>query len=434
VLITVESLRTDHIGCYGCERDTSPTIDALAREATLYDNAYSVTSWTLTSHASIFTGLYPTAHNVVREKDRLNDSYKTTAETLADYGYQTAAIVSGPYLKKAHGLNRGFATYDETPLSPSNADAHEDVTNEQMDARINHFLERTRRKEGPFFLFLYYWDPHYQFIPPPPYDTLFVPEGAEKPKKSPQFHTHYKLGKHITPAELEHVEAQYDGEIRCTDDYLKKLFDSLRALDLWDDTAIILTADHGEQFYDHGHLGHKYDLHVESLHVPLIVKFPDQTAARRDPRTVNLIDLFPTVLELGRCRVPEEQHGLSLLAEPRAPLDPTFHELVAVWFMTRKSTGEKWSETENWFAVRQGDFKLIWQEVAGVTELYNVTEDPQELHPITEGSDDIVARLKLEIEQWRARNKAVADRAGSPVRAVLTPEEEERLRSLGYID
>ncbi len=434
VLITVESLRTDHVGCYGYERDTTPTIDAFAREATLYENAFSVTSWTLTSHASIFTGLHPSAHNVVREKDRLNDSYKTLAEILADYDYQTAAVVSGPYLKKAYGLNRGFGTYDETPVSPPKVNAHNDITNDRMEIRINHFLERVRRDGDPFFLFLYYWDPHYQYVPPPPYDSMFVPEGAQKPKKRPEFHRYYKLGRHITPAQLEYVKAQYDGEIRCTDGYLKKLFDRLRALNLWDDTAIILTADHGEQFFEHGYLGHKYGLYVESLHVPLLVKLPGQKVARRDARTVSLIDLFPTVLDLGRCRVPEEHQGRSLLAEPRAAQEPTFYELVAIWYAKRKSTGEKWSETENWFAIRQGDFKLVWQELAGVTELYDLAQDPREVCPITDGAEELAADLKSRIEDWRAEMKAVSDRGGAPTQAVLSPEEEERLRSLGYLD
>ncbi|MFH0982271.1 MAG: sulfatase [Planctomycetota bacterium] len=434
VLISVESVRADHAGCYGYERDTTPTMDALARAATLYENAFAVTSWTLTSHASIFTGLYPSAHNVLHEKDRLNDSWKTMAEILADYGYQTAAIISGPYLKKAHGLNQGFQTYDETPISPPKVNAHNDITNGRMEAQINVFLSRVRRADSPFFLFLYFWDPHYQFIPPPPYDSMFVPAGALKPKQTPEFHRYYKLGKHITPAELEYVKAQYDGELRCTDGYLKKLFDRLQTLGLWEDAAIILTADHGEQFYEHGGLGHKYDLHVESLHVPLVVKYPGQREARREGRMVNLMDLFPTVLDLGQCRIPDGQQGVSLLADPRAPLDPTFYELVSVWFAKRKSTGEKWSETENWFGVRVGDYKLIQQELAGVTELYNVVEDPAELHPIAGGREELVADLAARLAQWRADMKAVADRGGAPTQAVLSPEEEERLRSLGYLD
>ncbi|MCK4660663.1 MAG: sulfatase [Phycisphaerae bacterium] len=431
VLITVESLRSDHVGCYGYQHDTTPAIDALAAEATLYENAYSTTSWTLTSHACIFTGLYPSAHNVVLPKSRLNDSYRTMAEILVDYGYQTAAVVSGPYLKKAHSLNQGFQVYDERPISPSKVNAHDDVTNDRMEARINHFLDKSRSKEDPFFLFLYYWDPHYQYIPPEPYDTMFVPADA-KPIKKPEFHRYYKLGKQINQAQLEYVKAQYDGEVRCTDGYLERLFDRLRELNLWDNTAIILTADHGEQFFEHGFLGHKYDLHVESLHVPLIVKYPNQEQPRRDSRVVNLVDLFPTVLDLGFCRIPEDTQGLSLIEDGRTWLDPTFYELVSIWYMKRKSTGERWSETENWFAIRAGDYKLVWREVAGETELYDLVNDPQELHPITAGEEARVAQLKEQIQQWRVRMKEVANRGGAPSQAVLSPEDEERLRSLGY--
>lgn len=434
VLITVESLRTDHVGSYGYDRDTTPTIDALAREATLYENAFAVTSWTLTSHASIFTGLYPSAHNVVRERDRLNEAYKTMAEFLADYGYQTAAVVSGPYLKKAHGLDRGFHYFDEQPITRGKMkDAHADVTNAKMEAGINRFLDEVRGDDRPFFLFLYYWDPHYQYIPPSPYDAMFVPEDAEAPKKLPDFHRYFQLGKHITPAQLEYVKAQYDGEIRCTDGYLKRFFDRLRQLDLWDETAVILTADHAEQFFEHGFLGHKYDLHVESLHVPLIVKLPGQAEARRDPRMVSLMDLFPTVLDLGRCRLPDALHGQSLLADARVPLDPTFYELISVWYAKQESTGKQWTETQNWYAVREGDYKLIWQELADEVQLYNLREDPRELHPIAEGQNDRKKALRALIDDWRAQMKQIADGKGAADLAPLTPEDEERLRSLGYI-
>ena len=434
ILITVESLRTDHVACYGGPRETTPNIDALANEAILYEDAHAVTSWTLTSHASIFTGLYPTAHGVVRERDRLNDSYRTVAEILADYGYQTGAVVGGPYLKKNYGLDRGFQHYDQSPAqSPKRVHAHNDITNPRMEARVNHFLDNVRRPDDPFFLFLYYWDPHYQYIPPPPYDSMFVPKGAKKPKRTPEFHRHYKLGKHITEAEMEYVKAQYDGEIRCTDEYLGRLFGRLREMGIWDNTIVILTADHGEQFFEHGFLGHKFGLHVESLHVPLIVKLAGQAQPRRDQRLVSLIDLFPTMLELGLCRVPDEQHGLSLLSAPRAPLDPMFHELVAIWYMKRKSTGESWSETEQFFSVREDDYKLIWNETSGDRALYDIIKDPGELHPIGEGGEERAARLVALIEDWRAEMRAVAAKRGTPSEAVLSPEDEEQLRSLGYI-
>ncbi|MCP4593717.1 MAG: sulfatase-like hydrolase/transferase, partial [bacterium] len=433
VLITFESLRTDHVGCYGCPRDTTPAIDALAAEATLYEDSSAVTSWTLTSHATIFSGLYPSAHNVVRPKDRLKDSHRTMAEVLADYGYQTTAIVSGPYLKRKHGLAQGFETYDQTSVTTGKLDASHDVTNPRMEARVNQFLDHERREGDPFFLFLYYWDPHFQFIPPPPYDTMFVPDGAV-PVKDPHFQTYYKLGKQIKPAQLEYLKAQYDGEIRCTDAYLERLFERLRALGLWENTVIILTADHGEQFFEHGFLGHKYDLYVESLHVPLIIKYPKQTEGRRDRRVVHAVDLFPTVLDLGRARIPEEYHGRSLLDDPRLAEEPTFFELAFRWYMRRKSTGEKWTESEDWFAIREGRHKLVWKEQADETELYDIIVDPKELHPIREGAEDLTAALLERLQAWRAEMQTIAARAGAPAQAVLTPEEEERLRSLGYLN
>ena len=251
----------------------------------------------------------------------------------------------------------------------------------------------------------------------------------------------FKLGKHISKAQLLYLIAQYDGEIRCTDECLGRLWALLKELHLWENTAIIVTADHGEEFYDHGHNSHKNTLYVESLHVPLIIKLPGQTEARRDDRLVNLIDLYPTVLELAGCRPAQPCSGRSLLT---APLEdrPTFYELQTLWTFTRRSTKEKWQESEAWTALRQGRYKLVHvknlinrddREIADRWELYDAVDDPRELHPLGAGSEEISGRLQAEMHRWREAMAILARRwqAGGP--AQLSPEEEQRLRSLGYL-
>lgn len=432
VWLTLESLRADHVGCYGYDRDTTPTLDALAAEGTRYADAHAVTSWTLTSHATMFTGLYPSAHHVIRPKDRLGDGFVTAAEALAAAGYQTVAVVSGPYLRRAHNLQQGFGLYDDGPITPAKANASADITNPAMEASLVSFLGEQRDPNRPFLLFGYFWDPHALYIPPPPYDAMFVPPDAEpiaadKIMYSPVF----KLGTHISPAQLKYQIAQYDGEIRCTDDLLGRVFALLRQLDLWENTAIIVTADHGEEFHEHGHNSHKNTLYVESLHVPLIVKWPRQTAAAVDERTVNLIDLFPTVLELAGL-VPPLQSGRSLQSPP-APDRATFYELLTLWTFTRKSTGKSWQESDQWYAIRRGRYKLVNVETQSRWELYDLIADPGERHPLGGGHEEIVGELQGEMESWRQAMALLARRHQPGDEAQLSPEEERRLRDLGYV-
>lgn len=445
ILLTLESLRSDHVGAYGYERDTTPAIDAVAREGVVFENAYSVTSWTLTSHASIFTGLYPSAHQVTEPRDRLGDSHTTLAERLKACGYQTAAAVSGTYLQPPHNLNQGFELYDTNPVRKPKTPALEDITNERMQEAMFGFLKERRNPTRPFFLFGYYWDPHHHYIPPPPYSEMFVPPGAVEPKDI-RFDPMFKLGSQINRAELDYLIAQYDGEIRWTDDYLARLWALLKELGLWDNTAIIITADHAEEFYEHGRNSHKNSVYTESIHVPLIIKMPKSAESRRDPRLVNLIDLYPTVLELADCDPGDAVFsGKSLLDAPdndRA----VFFELRSIWSYRRKSTGKKWNEIEDWAAVRKGPFKLVHvinrsrpSELPERWELYDLQTDPGEKKSLIQGLDDtgeyaeLVGELQGDIERWQRDMAAMSKLWAASTQAQLTPDEEDRLRSLGYL-
>ena len=200
-LISVESLRADHVGCYGYERATTPNLDRLAREATVYRQAFAPTSWTLTSHATLFTGLYPSAHGVIEPRHKLNDSYYTLAEALAESGYQCAGFASGPFLRAPYNLHQGFETWEDGPAAPNQESAHADITNPRMEELLTAFLEEERDPDRPFFLFAYLWDVHYDFLPPPPFDTLFVPEDARRIDAS-GFETNPLIHPEMDPAAL----------------------------------------------------------------------------------------------------------------------------------------------------------------------------------------------------------------------------------------
>lgn len=429
VLITVESLRTDHLSLYGYQRETTPNLDRLAEQAIVFDNAFSVTSWTLASHASLFTGLYPAAHDTLRPRDRLKDSYVTLAEALAESGYQTAGIVSGEYLREQFNLQQGFERYDDAPAAARKGAI---PTNPDMERSIRRFLTEERDPQRPFFLFLYFWDPHYAYAPPEPNDTLFVPEAARKPRQRVRFQKGFELGRHISQEELAFVEAQYDGEIRTTDAALQGLFRQLQESGLWEDSVVIVTADHGEQFFDHGHLGHKHSLYDEELHVPLLLKLPGRQAGRRDDRLVSLVDLYPTVLELAGLGGSRLSHGVSLLAEPRAEGEPIYHELKEMWYQ-REGDGRQSERALDWAALRMGDKKLIWRDQEAVVELFDLARDPGERTPLGAESALPIERWKQRLKEWREAMRKVAEQGGPPEKASLDATDEERLRELGYL-
>src|SRR5262245_2945751 len=223
VLVTVESLRTDSVGpgagASAGAPPITPSLDAFAAGATVYPDAHSVTSWTLASHASLFTGLYPSAHRATGPLDRLDDSYPTLAEVLAAHGYQTIGVVSGPYLRRTHNLSQGFESWDQDAASITSRLAHADVTNDAMLASLARALEHERDPGRPLFLFAYFWDPHFDYLPPPPWDTAFVPPGAERfdardLDANPEIHAG------MDARRLAWLRAQYEGEIRWTDEHL----------------------------------------------------------------------------------------------------------------------------------------------------------------------------------------------------------------------
>jgi arylsulfatase A-like enzyme len=433
VLITLESLRTDHLEVLGGARSTAPYLEALGGEAVVYEDAHAVTSWTLASHASIFTGLYPTAHRTTGPKSRLNDSYTTLAEILSENGYQSAGVASGPYLTTAYNLHQGFELYDDSPAEAVDLDAHADVTNPQMESLLEEFLNRQRDPTRPFFLFAYYWDPHYDYIPPPPYDEMFVDDECEAVDVT-EYEATNRVHARIRPGQLRFVISQYDGEIRWTDESLGKLFRLLKEKGLWEDTAVVVTSDHGEEFFDHGHKGHKHNLYAETVRVPLIIKYPRGRPRGRDARLVSLVDLFPTILDLAGVTSPVPHQGRSLIGPPPDSERAIYHELLSIFFFPRPGKSGMTKRVEEWFAVRQGDYKLITVPRKRRVELYHVLEDPEEKVDVAAAETAKVKELLEMLDRWQSRTQELSRGPAEAGEAELDPDALERLRSLGYLD
>jgi arylsulfatase A-like enzyme len=433
VLMTVESLRADHVGAYGYARNTTPALDALAREGIVFDRAYAVTSWTLPAHASILTGLYPAAHRVVAYNHRLDDSYPTLAELLRGAGYQTAAFVSGPFLQNHHGLSQGFEVYDQSASNPGgNQAAHSDITNAEMERLLGRFLKEGRDPERPLFLFVYLWDPHYDYIPPAPWDSTFVPPFAE-----PIDLEGYEVRDVVTgetPAEqLAYVISQYDGEIAATDALLGRLFETLRATVSWDDTLVVITSDHGEEFFEHGTKGHRNNLYEESLRIPLIVKPPGGTDPIRDTRLASQIDLFPTILDVAGVVPAPYHHGRSLLAPADETPRPLFFELKTEWVAPDPVTGEPGILSDLWLAVRDRDHKLVLERNEGRIELFDLANDPEERTPLGPGYRPRIAELDRRLAEYLEAMQEDGERWERSPPVSLSQGQEDRLRSLGYL-
>ncbi|MEZ4651783.1 MAG: sulfatase [Candidatus Eisenbacteria bacterium] len=474
VLITIESLRSDTVPGTRGGIPVSPAFESIAEEAAVFTDAHAVTSWTLASHASLFTGLYPTSHAATQPLSRLGDSYDTMAEILGDRGYQSAGFVSGPYLRAEYNLSQGFEHYDEelaTALSARTDEsgvtpaAHRDVTSPGMLEKLTRFLTGERDPERPLFLFAYFWDPHYDYIPPSPYDTLFVgPEcvpvdlsqyeastlgegdiapgqGGIAPGQGGNAPSQGGIAPGqggIAPGELAYVLSQYYGEIRWTDWHLGRLVDLLESEDLWESSLVIVTSDHGEEFFDHGNKGHKKGLYVETVQVPLAVKFPKGAGGNADwltgvqDRLVSLVDVLPTVLEVTGTESRDPLPGRSLLAPPRTAEEPIFYELDSVHYAVGDPTLSQ-RTSEKWYGIREGDHKLIVVPSAKRVGLYDVVADPGERQDLAPRDAATARRLMVHMTDGFQVMTNLGQLYVAGGEAQLSPEAKEQLRSLGYI-
>jgi arylsulfatase A-like enzyme len=324
ILISLDTVRADHLSCYGYARNTSPNLDRFAREGCLFTHAFAASSWTIPSHASIFTSLYPSSHLLQTADDRLIEGAVTLAEVLQAHDYSTAAFVTGPALSHEFGFGRGFGLYDDFTVTMSQevGDLSDDVAGERLNQiPTNHFITTLAsnwladRGDAPFFLFLHYWDVHSDYVAPPPFDRQFDTEylgdedGRHLAKRREQ------LESTLAQRDLEHLVALYDEEIAHTDAHLGAILRVLDKMDMAGRTLVVVTSDHGEGFLEHGKLLHGNTLYDELIHVPLIFRMPGRLSAnRRIDGNVSHVDIMPTILGLLGLPGPMHIQGKDLTA------------------------------------------------------------------------------------------------------------------------
>ena len=364
----------------------------------------SASAVTAPSHMTMFTGLQPSAHGVKTGFEVLPQEISTLAEMLRPAGITTAAFTENGFISASLGFARGFDSFREDTSSYEGAV-------ERTFAGAAAWLERHRDER--FFLFVHTYQVHSPFTPPERYAALF-----EQPERLPR------------------TVALYDREIRFVDDELRRLLASLEASGLADDTVVVLTSDHGEEFLDHGLLGHGGHLYQESVAVPLIFRGPGVPAGRRVETPVAQADLMPTILAIFGLSPPPRSHARSLLGllrgvEDAGPPRPLYSEGHA----HRQPAPGGWRRFESpTFAVRLGARKLIREPGDGRAELYDLTADPDERRNLLEQEPGAASELGELLERYLAEHRAAAGRAGAAPAPLLDPEREQKLRALGYLD
>ena len=435
LLISIDTLRADHLGTYGYARSTSPRIDALAKEGVLFQKTYATVPRTTQSVATLLTGLYPKHHRARGLFSPLLPANTTLAEILKDRGYATWAVVSNLFLQPGKGFEQGFDSYSN-PRSRFGGDSSSQITDEAL-AKLRQADER------PFFLWVHYLDPHWTYEPEPAFASRFDP--GYEPSEAMKALQEGKLQKGdiifnntLAEPDRRHLIALYDGEIAQVDAQVGRLMDGISQA-VRRGMLIVLTSDHGESLCEHGCcFAHGETLYDDTLRVPLLFIFPGKLfPGQRVERNVSLLDVAPSVLRLLGLPGRPGMDGIPLFATTANGFVPSgSHDLLFAEtdyqlihaanprFLLRGARGR-------WSGVRQDSAKLIRipQPEGPLHELFDLASDPLESHPLPSSTLPEASRLMRELDTWTDYEEG----AGSLLEDSLSAEQRQRLRSLGYL-
>lgn len=443
IILVIDSLRADGLGLYGNERNPSPNIDALANESVVFDRAHSTAPWTLPSTATLFTGMLPDHHGVgmIRKRSTtFRENTQLVPEHFKDAGYATAAVTDNRLIAADRGFSPGIDHFDERSLRGGLNHGGGRVTRLALQ-----WLER--HSDENFFLYLHYFDPHWPYQAPAPYTEKYI---------SPQMHEQmtndliregnltkirrsqgridraFNMTDPKSRLSVEYLRALYDAETSYSDSEIGKVLDYLRTTDAWDNTLVLITADHGEEFGDHGWLGHGHTMYEELLHIPLLIRFPDGTGAgERIDAPVSNQDFAATVL--GASGLPMlSNEGFSSFdlhdalrsgrLESRGPLfasGPGIDE--------NKGLPGKHGPAQ---MMLQWPQKLIYSLDTQLLELYDLRIDPHELAPDTpESEPELIDEMLIRLDNALRRPEGWEEGVTK-----MSPQLEAELRALGYVD
>jgi arylsulfatase A-like enzyme len=484
VFVVMDTVRKDRLSIYGSDEPTTPALETVADEATVFEQAVAPAPWTLPVHATLFTGLYPGEHEASQERPYLED-VTTLAETLSAASYDTACYSSNAWITPYTGLTAGFDDQDNFfevlpsdlfsgPLARAwkamndndrlravadklvelgntvheylaGGDRRSSKTPEAIDQAID-FIDGT---SDDWFVFLNLMDAHLPYHPPEEYAERFAPgvDSSAVCQNSKEFNAG---ARDIDDEEWGAIRGLYDAEIRHIDAELERLWTWLRDQDLWEETLVIVCADHGELLGEHGLYGHEFCIYDPLVNVPLLVKHPELRAERRDDQ-VELLDLYHTVLDHTGVSEPVGaeplDRGRSLLREDYRTFDDAAHAyveysrpVVELNQLESKAAaaGIELEEDSRFYsrmrAVRRSDAKYIRNERIP-DEFYRLDQDPDELENLAGDGTEAEAELEATLAAFEARvGHWGSDPAGDDVLAEMSTDAQDRLRDLGYIE
>jgi len=430
LLVTIDTLRADHLGAYGYQRRTSPRIDALARAGTVFESAYTAWPKTRGSMVIMLTGRNPSRNGYSKTHPVLLDLNPTLASVLKEAGYATAAIVDNPNVAAQNGYAKGFDRYRETWEEKSLA-TEADRMRAITDGGIA-FL-RGADSDRPFFLWLHYVNPHAPYTPPPPFDTRFLDAAASAGPRLglvPGFHGGIPKRWAVRGQDhLGYYVAQYDGEVAAVDEEVGRLVDALQGSAAGKDTVVILTSDHGESLGEHDYyFDHGEDLFEPSLAVPLLAVVPGGKAGVRSRVFASTLDVVPTILDAVKVSYPPDLGGVSLLGAVMGKTAPGRERLFA-------------QNDRNLVATWDHRLKIVGTPEEGGMRfaLYDRSSDPAERHDVSKARPDeqpaprqvLQLFLRQSEKEWEQTRRLIGNAPGGDR---LSPEACAQLKALGYVD
>lgn len=443
ILLTIDTLRADFLSCYASDTRPTPNIDSLAKDGVLFSNAISTCSWTLPAFSSIATGLTPSVHMTTQATSSLPDTFKTLAEYLREDGYYTAALGRNSFLMPERDLSQGFIDYNFYPkrkhitMTSIGATVLKAIfphsfkisvsTKELSDIAIK-WLEANHQKES--FFWLHYFDPHHPYTPP----QEFLPDREPLPSIGTSFFDFGKVraGLYLNQEERDWVRTLYESEVSYVDHSVGRVLATLKRLKIYDESLIILTSDHGDEFWEHGSIEHGHTLYNELIHVPLIVKLPHSLKAsngivKQIETTVSTQSILPTVMELCQIEYNKDDVSISPLTSLWEENSQAFNQQPII------STGLKYGEDR--ISIIFDDFKYIRFLSSKKEELYDLTNDPMEQNSLVAERPDKLDDARSLLKQHTDTAANLRDRFNIGVARELDLPKDvlERLRSLGYI-
>jgi arylsulfatase A-like enzyme len=415
VLISIDTLRADHLGAYGYSRPTSPNLDRLAAGGVVFENARSTAPWTLPAHASLLTGLAPSRHGVRTPEHRLGADVPVLAEVLSDAGWTTAGVVNSRYLGRAFGLDRGFDHFEAIrPPAATEASSVESPARRWLEAHAGG---------APFFLFVHFYDVHSDYGASPEIEALMAPGPAGGIRgRTEELQAVRRGDRQLDAADLERVVALYDAGIRQVDEAIGRLLETLDELGVSERTWVVVTSDHGEEFLEHGGVLHGRTHYRELLHVPLLWRGPGVPAGVRIEAPVSLVDVVPTVIAgLGLSdHPPVDGVDLAPLLAGSSPESGSGRYIVAEGDHGR-------NEDDTLRSIRGPRYALIHDRLSDRVELFDLRADPGE------STDLAQARPEIRDELRRRLDDATTESRPASPRTPLSAREEAELRALGYL-